>query len=281
MSEALIRIARDCWVPQSQADILAGRCQAVLNSCPDDAVISSVTAARLWGLWLPSLPDEIHVATMSPDRFGRSMTRTQRPQFVAHRFRPQADDVQLINGLRVTSVARTWRSLAPLLGLADLVAAGDSALRSGVPVDQLVATVASAGRAPFIRRAREALGLLDARSRSRPESHLRLIVVRAGVLEFTVNGQVSRAEGGWLSEPDIAIEAAKLALEYQGEDHAQKKRMRKDITRTGDMRRNAWEVWPQGPAEVFGRPWQLEAEIREHVRRYAPHVLGRRRKLGT
>ena len=94
--------------------------------------------------------------------------------------------------------------------------------------------------------------------------------------EFLVNRAVSRDEGGWLAEPDLALPEAKLALEYQGEDHAKLKRMRRDITRATDLRREGWEVYLYGPAEVFGRPWEIAAEVRATIQRRAPHLITRR-----
>jgi very-short-patch-repair endonuclease len=88
---------------------------------------------------------------------------------------------------------------------------------------------------------------------------------------------VYRAAGGWLAEPDLSLAEAKIALEYQGSEHASLDRMRKDITRTTDMRLEGWLVLYYGPAEVFGRPWQVAPELRRHIRDRAPHLLGRAR----
>ena len=90
---------------------------------------------------------------------------------------------------------------------------------------------------------------------------------------FEVNDPVYRDEGGWLAEPDLSLDEAKIALEYQGSDHAEVKRMRKDITRFTDMRRDGWLTLPYGPAEVFGQPWLIKPEVREIVRLRAPHLL--------
>ena len=90
---------------------------------------------------------------------------------------------------------------------------------------------------------------------------------------FDVNISIYRSEGGWLAEPDLSLEEARLALEYQGSDHATLTRMRKDITRFTDMRRDEWMTVPYGPAEVFGRPYLIKPEIRELIRQRAPFVL--------
>jgi very-short-patch-repair endonuclease len=92
---------------------------------------------------------------------------------------------------------------------------------------------------------------------------------------FEVNEPVYRDEGGWLAEPDLSLPEAKIALEYQGAYHAELERMRKDITRAVDLRRERWLVLEYGPAEVFGRPWQILPEVRHAVTQRAPHLLRR------
>jgi hypothetical protein len=159
----------------------------------------------------------------------------------------------------------------------DLVAAGDSALRGGCSVDALSDVVARSARLRGVRRAREALPLLDARSRSRPESHLRVAASGPGLPRFAVNEPIYRREGGWLAEPDLSLVEAKLALEYQGADHASVDRMRSDITRERDMRADGWLCLMYGPNEVFGRPWTIRPEIRAELARRAPHLIARSR----
>ena len=41
--------------------------------------------------------------------------------------------------------------------------------------------------------------------------------------------------GEWLAEPDLSYDEARLALEYNGADHAKVERMRRDITRELDV----------------------------------------------
>jgi hypothetical protein len=267
-----VRIAQRCWLAPEFVHDLRARCAIAIETCADDTLVCSTTAARIHGLWLPDCPDEIHLASAQPDRVSRAMTRTKRPEFRAHRFRLSTDDRAFVDGLPVTSVARTWVGLAAQFGLPDLVAAGDSALRSGTTRDELDDAVRRCARLKGIRHARAALPMLDERSRSRPESHLRVAASAPDLPKFGVNEPVYRDEGGWLAEPDLSIAEAKLALEYQGEEHAGVRRMRKDITRGTDLRREGWLGIPFGPAEVFGRPWQIAPELRELIRQRAPHL---------
>ena len=156
----------------------------------------------------------------------------------------------------------------------DLVAAGDSALRSGADEHELVTVVSRAAHRRGVRRARAALPLLDARSRSRPESHLRYAIVGAGLPRPAVNAAIFSAHGQWLAEPDLSYEDVRLALEYNGADHAEQRRMRRDITRELDMRhRGGWETLVFGPTEVFARPDEIPLLVRE-VRRERAAFLG-------
>lgn len=277
--DGLVRVARGCWVAETAAADSLERASALLATSAPDSLLSSVTAAQLYGYWLPeSVDPRIHIATATPGDAGRNMTRGQRPEVIAHRLQLAPPDVSSYEGVPITSPARTWRDLAAVLSLPDLVAAGDSALRSGVTMDELVDVVARTRGSRGARRAREALALLDRRSRSRPESHLRVIVRKAGAPPFQINEPIYRDEGGWLAEPDLSLPAAKLALEYQGKDHAELRRMRQDITREFDTRSHGWLTLFYGPAEVFGRPWTVAAEVMAQLRNRAPHLLPRTRR---
>jgi hypothetical protein len=272
-----VRIARRCWLSAELADDYVERCASALATCADDTVLSSTTAARIHGLWLPSGLDDIHLASAQPGRAAKAMTRTRRPEFIAHRRALTDQDRTIVDGLAVMTIARTWLDLAAVLRLPDVVAAGDSALRSGCSREELTAVIKRSARNRGVQRAREALPLLDARARSRAESHLRVAATAPHLPAFAVNEAVYREDGGWLAEPDLSLSEAKLALEYQGSDHATVERMRKDITRGTDLRVEGWLCLLYGPAEVFGRPWQIAPELTRFIGQRAGHLLRRRR----
>jgi hypothetical protein len=271
------RIARGYWLPEEHAAEVRARCAIALEACADDTVAAFTTAARIHDLWLPVVADELHLATAQPGRVSRGMTRTHRPEFRAHRRFLSESDRTVVDGIPVMSLERTWIDLAPLLSLPDLVAAGDSALRAGATIEGLADVIRRSRHLRGVRLARDAIPLLDARSRSRPESHLRVAATAPDLPRFEVNVPIYRDEGGWLAEPDLSLEDAKVALEYKGADHAELGRMRRDITRDVDMRRDRWLTLEYGPAEVFGRPWQIAPELRHVVRVRAPHLLRSRR----
>jgi hypothetical protein len=117
------------------------------------------------------------------------------------------------------------------------------------------------------------IDLLNPRARSRAESHLRYAIVSAGLPCPEVNVPIHNDRGEWLAEPDLVYREARFALEYNGADHAEVDRMRKDITRAIDVHVGEWLSIAFGPAQVFGRPWQIGPIVRTTLLDRAPHYL--------
>lgn len=256
---ARIRLVRGCYVEPEAG--LAERCAAALGQASEDCVIAGLAAAALHGFWLPSDSVRPELAATAPDRRSAEMTRMRRPGIAMHRWEIPQSQVTLVNGLPATTLERTWWDLAARLSLPDLVAAGDSALQRGASVRVLEALVRERAHRRGNANARAALPMLDGRSASRPESHLRVAVIQAGLTCFEVNEPVHDRNHGWLATPDLSCRESRIALEYQGVEHADAARMRRDITRATSLRRDDWLVLCYGPAEVFGRPWQIGPEL--------------------
>lgn len=249
-----------------------------------DVVVSHRSAAQLWSMWTPEFT-KIEITRRAGDRGSRYTTSVQRDTVVAHRRILGPDDVVDLHGLAVTSPVRTWLDLSAILGLHDLVAAGDSALRIGCSPHELAQRVAAVHHLRGSVRARRALPILDAASRSRPESRIRTALVLAGLPAPAVNKSVFDEFGQWLAEPDLHYLEAKLALEYNGSDHAGPARMRKDARRLLDLQRADWTVRTYTAIDAFARLDQVVADVRVLLHRLAPQLLVRehlrRRPLRT
>ncbi len=270
----LVRVSRGLWRPPETVDDLAGRAAALLTAAPEATVIGGTAAAQVHGLWLPGRPDQpVELLLRCDTADPRAHAHSKRREMRGRRRRVRPDEVEIVDGLPVTTAARTWVDLAEQLSLPDLVAAGDSVLRGGVDVAELQLVIDRAAHRRGIVRARTALPLLNARSRSRAESHMRYAVVGAGLPVPDVNRAIYDAHGQWLFEPDLSYDDVRLALEYNGRDHAAPKRMRRDITREVDAgQRGRWRTETFGPIEVFRRPDQLAAYVRE-LRRERAHLI--------
>jgi hypothetical protein len=276
--DQLVRVSRGLWRPAADVADLAARCAALLNVFPPGTVIAGTSAARLHELWLPELPaDRVEVIVPCRPALPRDIAGSRRPEVRARRRTLQPDEVVVLDELPVTSPARTWCDLAELLAMPDLIAAGDSLLRGQCDVRDVRAMLARAFRRRGVIRARAALPMLDGRARSRPESHLRYALIGNGLPPPEVNSAIYSEHGEWLAEPDLHYPRARLALEYNGADHAQPDRMRRDITRDLDYQWAGWRVITFGPAEVFGRPDQVASLVRTVLRERDPDLLRRRR----
>lgn len=262
----LVRITRGVWRAPESVDDLAGRCAALLSVLPRDSAVAGRTAARLHGLWLPAAEatEVPEIIVRGTSEIPRNHARSGRPEMRIRRRRLRPDCIIHVDGVPVTALSTTWLHLAEHLVLADLVAAGDSALRSGALAADLADVVMRSRRQRGVSLARAALPLLDARSRSRPESWLRVGLVTRGLRPSGVNTPVHDEHGQWLGEPDLSYDDVRLALEYNGRCHADLDRMRKDITREVDFaERGRWYTLTLGPAEVFRRMDRVAMLVRD------------------
>lgn len=201
------------------------------------AFFCGTTAASLWGMPVPVGADvaaDLHVAVPSPHRAPRGVG------IAGHKYVIAPGEVVIAETLPLTSLERTWCDLASELQMPDLVAAGDWALRAGMSMADLAnLVVRHPGRRGRALR-REALGLLDARSESPKESHVRVLLVRAGLGGFEPNVEV--VVFGHRYRLDLAWPARKIVIEYQGGYHHDPAQWRRDMTRRSRLEAAGWTV---------------------------------------
>ncbi|PJJ65455.1 DUF559 domain-containing protein [Compostimonas suwonensis] len=214
----------------ASGDPLQDACSAYTTRMRPTAFFSHDTAARLWGLPLPTRFDpggELHVAVGWPRRApaGRGI--------VGHALKDAAVTVRQRHGFRVVDPVSAWLSLGASLSPDDLVAVGDALVLDPVVVDPAIdplserpwATIAELQRRldGFTGRGRrvlrEALPLIREGSESRPESILRLTLGRAGLPEPEVNAEVHDGSGRFVGRGDLVYRAWKVVVEYDGDQH--------------------------------------------------------------
>ncbi|MCW4385769.1 hypothetical protein OH146_08270 [Salinibacterium sp. SYSU T00001] len=233
---------------------------------PRNAVFSHSTAALLLGAPLPlglELAPDLHIAMPAPQRAPHA--RGIR----GHRLTLKPHDVHTTQELRHTSPARTWCDLATQLTLLDLVAVGDYLLHGSRPLvtlDELGAMVVRfAGRRGYALLVR-ALPLLDGRADSRPESHLRVIFVEAGLPPSRINHEIVMTDGGPDVRTDLHFDAANVHVEYQGDYHRTREQWRKDMTRRSRLEARGGHVLEIN-ADDLKDPVELVARVRMLLRR--------------
>jgi hypothetical protein len=205
------------------------RCAGAALVLPEDAAFSHLTAVELLELPTPAGAADRRPldVTVSP-----GTERPRRAGVNGHQRYLRADDVTAIGGLRVTAGARTFIDLAADFDEAYLIVLGDALLARGQETPAtLAAKVAEAGRRRGVVRARSALGRLDGRSGSPPESLLRVRIEDAGLPRPEANVDVFNSWGQWIARPDLLYRLARIAIEYEGAHHLERRQFSRDIAR--------------------------------------------------
>jgi very-short-patch-repair endonuclease len=229
-------IARGLFVSRALEVDLATRCRAWSARLPDDAAFGLETAATLLGAPCPARAGI--QAVLTPRR-----VLPQLSGIAVHVRRLSTDDVVELDGLRVTSGAQTFLDLAARLRAWDLLALGDALMRSSaVDPDRLAERLERADRVRGVVRARAWAPRLTARAASRPESMLRYWLITSRLPEPEIQVPVLDRWGRAVVHADLGYSRWKVALEYEGRQHAERDQFGRDIDRYSLMAADGWLV---------------------------------------
>jgi hypothetical protein len=266
-----IRALYGVHVHKSVEPSLAVRCAAAGLVLPRDAAFSDLTSVEMLGLPLPfgarpSRPLDVTVSPPTDRPTGRGVR--------GHRRNLGPDDVIVIDGVRVTSAVCTFVDLAAVLDEANLIVLGDAILRKGyASIADLEAAIRAADGRRGVVRARRALLRLDGRSASAPESLVRVRIEDAGLPRPTLNVDVYDFSGGWIACPDMLYKEAKVAVEYEGEHHLEKRQFRLDLARDQQMTLAGFIVVRAGPRDLPENATMLPNTLRRLLEVRAPWML--------
>jgi hypothetical protein len=150
-------------------------------------------------------------------------------------------DVIEVAGLRVTSGAQTFLDLAARLPPAELVAVGDALMRSRhLSAEELAVRLTRADGVRGVVRGRECAPLLTPKAQSRPESLVRYWLHAAGLPVPEPQLAVLDRWGREVAHTDLGYEKWKVALEYEGRQHADRDQFGRDIDRYSLMAADGW-----------------------------------------
>jgi hypothetical protein len=238
---------------------------ALLASRPS-ALVVDISAARLWGLPVPpwiGLDGEAFPVSVAQAPNG---ARPERRGVVGRRLRMPPEHVAEIDGIRVTSPARTWLDCAERIPTDHLVAMGDAALhRTLTTPTELKDVVVWARRRRGVVSARRALQLLDGASESPGESLTRFHLLECGVPRPVCNFNVI-VDGEWCARVDLAWPGERVAVEYDGIVHLSETARRRDAARRNLLQDVGWTVIVFTAADLK-YPWAMAALVRSALRR--------------
>jgi hypothetical protein len=244
----VINVGRGLYRPADWDFDLEGAAR-VLSAASPGAWISHVTAARLRCQVLPPwLADSSELHLSKP----RSLPSVRRKGIFGHTVLALEEEVELVDGIRLSTRSRTWLDLARILPLHDLVSLGDQLIRiprvdfegRTQPYDTIAGLRTLVDRHPNLQgivRAREALDLMRVGADSAPESLLRLAIADAGLPEPELQVPL-RAGDARSPSADLGYRHRRLAIQYDGEHHLGDAQILSDRRRDKAFESAGWTV---------------------------------------
>ena len=228
------QLFRGVWISTEVTLDLPVRIAAARLLLPADAALSHVTALQHWGVSLGG-DRRLHFST-------NTTAQTQLPGVVLHRRlgRLHPRDVK---GIPTLGPDRTFVDCATLLGLRDLVRAGDWLVRLALTTPEVLRAYAAERHVDGVVRARRAARFVAGRVDSVTETDVRLLLRFARLPKPEVNGWITDARGNVLGRGDLVFREFWLIVEYDGWHHEREARQRqKDHLRRERLEAAGWRL---------------------------------------
>ncbi len=274
------------------ADATGGTAAALraFSALDGESTLTHHSGGRFWAVGLPGWLQEdwrIHVARE------RDSSKPRRRNVVGHRLTFLPGEVVVVDGVRVTSPARTWLDLAAILSPDELVAAGDSLVvahgpdfpvpRSplATPAD-LERIVAAHPGMRGVRTARAALPEIRVGADSPQETRMRLILSRTVPGEPVLNHVIRNTWSQACVWPDAAYPEHRIALQYDGAHHADARQQQSDARRRAMTEALGWKEVRIFKEDLEGeRPFVVEKVRAALGRGTAERTLGAPNRLDS
>jgi hypothetical protein len=226
--------------------------EATLRQSSPDLVVSGMSAAAVHGLPLwRHLLDRVH---LTRDRAGG---RKERRYSQIRSIPLDPAEVVAVDGILVTSLARTVLDLGCGLGMRQAVVIGDAALRLGLTGAELNAALERGRGRHGIAQARRTIAFLDGRSESPGESMSRVAFLEVGLPAPELQIEVRNPGGVVIGRCDFDWEEFNTVGEFDGrvkygrtlkpeqlvEDVVFDEKLREDAIRDEGKQMVRW-IWP-------------------------------------
>lgn len=233
------------------------RARAALLIAPEGAVVARQTAALLLGGVVPADP-RVHLRLPAGRiRVPGIVDRTKSGEWQTAR----------IGGLPVTTAEDTFLDLAGELGLVDLVVLGDSLVRRRRTTATTLVAAADKASGRHVALARRAAGLVRPGVDSPMESRLRMLLVLAGLPEPVVNHTEHDDRGWWVRRFDLSYPSVRVAVEYDGRQHAESDRQwQRDLDRREELDNDGWRIVVVLARGIYREPERTLARVETALR---------------
>jgi hypothetical protein len=212
---AIVR-ARAAWLWSQRRGVVAGRSASALHGakwvdadCPAEIIYDNRHAPAGIRAWSDSIED---------------------------------DEIVLLNGMKVTTPARTALDIGCRYRVDDAIAMIDALARAThLKIDDVQQLAERYGGRRGVRCARAALPLVDAGAESPRETWLRLVLIRAGFPPPRTQIPIYDEYGQLVAIPDMGWEHIQVAVDYEGDhDWMDRRRFNHDIRRAEALTELGW-----------------------------------------
>lgn len=224
---------------------------AVRSVLPPEGIAAHLTAALLYGLWLPRLPSCLPCLAGLPP----AVDRPERAGLYVFRSRAGLPPPHFVAGVPCVAPEVCIGQLAEDLGVLDLVVVIDSALsRKLCTVADVEGCIRSRQRG--LPKLRQALRLCDERSESPWETILRVLHVASGI-PVEPQHKLVDGRGAVAARGDLWIIGTKRLSEYDGADHRSREQQQRDLARDKMLQRLGYERYGYIAREITSGPTQI------------------------
>jgi hypothetical protein len=239
-------------------------------AAPDPASFVAALASKAPGIWAShqtaarihhlGLPDALELDPVIHVGRSKRLPAVRLTGVHTHRGMILRNELQWLDGLWVSTPARTWLDLSEVLSGPDLVALGDQVLRiprahfegrweAHTTAESLEALIATHPNKQGVVAARAALGLMRVGSDSVPETKLRLALVSAGLPEPELQIALDPHDP-WSPQADMGYRESRIALQYDGRPHLERQQHASDILRDAQFIRARWRYFKYAAADL-------------------------------
>lgn len=247
---------REVWMHRSVEDTLATRVAAARLVLGDEGFLCGLTAAWVYGIDVQDRRGKLVWV-------GRPTGSWRRARAGCHvrEITVTADDVQMVEGARVTTPLRTAFDCARWLSLVEAVVVADALAHARlITPEGLRAYVRSHRGLRGVVQADRVADLVEPLTESPMESRLRMLLIRSGLGVPVAQYEVTDRAGKFVARADFAYPEQHIIVEYDGAQHWEQRRA--DDRRRDAMRALGWTVLVVSRSDYYDTPQDLVARLR-------------------
>jgi hypothetical protein len=249
-------VFRDVWVHEDVPDTREMRLAAVALILGDGAFVCGPTTAWIYGTEVQDRRGElVWVGCLTGSRL-----RT-RQGCLTREITVDASDLQVVNGITMTTPLRTVFDCTRWLSLIESVVVADALAHAGLFTAAELATYTRARRGQRgVRQTDRVIDLMEPKSESPMETRVRLLIVLSGLPAPEAQLIAKDRMGNFVARADLGYREQRLIIEYDGAWHWEQRR--EDDRRRDALRSLGWTVLVFSAEDYYQNPATIVAKVR-------------------